>query len=64
VYYRLTQAKPRFTTYSLATITSNSNISHKKAFLELGYHPRPLRESLADTTNWFINRKPSKKKAR
>jgi dihydroflavonol-4-reductase len=64
VYYRLTQAKPRFTTYSLATITSNSNISHKKAFLELGYLPRPLRESLADTTNWFINRKPSKKKAR
>ncbi len=52
-YYRLTHARPRFTTYSLATITSNSFISHAKARLELGYQPRPLRESLGDTVKWF-----------
>ena len=54
LYYRLTHGKPRFTSYSLATITANSNISHSKAHLELGFSPRPLRESLADTVKWFL----------
>lgn len=57
LYYRLTHAKPRFTTYSLATITSNSFISHAKANYELGYHPRPMRESLRDTVKWFKKNK-------
>ncbi len=57
LYYRLTHAKPRFTTYSLATLVSNSYISHAKANVELGYHPRPLRESLHDTVKWFIKHK-------
>ena len=57
LYYRLTHARPRFTSYSLATITSNSFISHAKAMFELGYHPRPLRESLSDTVKWFIKYK-------
>jgi dihydroflavonol-4-reductase len=57
LYYNLTHAKPRFTPYSLATLVSNSNISHSKAFHELGYHPRPLRESLADTVKWFLKNK-------
>jgi dihydroflavonol-4-reductase len=61
LYYRLTRVKPRFTSYSLATIASNSFISHAKARLELGYHPRPLRESLRDTVKWF---KLNKKSAR
>jgi dihydroflavonol-4-reductase len=45
--------KPRFTTYSLETLRSNSDISHEKATAELGYHPRNLMESLADTVAWF-----------
>jgi dihydroflavonol-4-reductase len=53
LYYRLTHGKPRFTSYSLATLASNSFISHTKAHLELGYFPRPLRESLSDTVKWF-----------
>jgi dihydroflavonol-4-reductase len=57
LYYRLTHARPRFTSYSLTTITSNSFISHAKAMFELGYHPRPLRESLSDTVKWFIKYK-------
>jgi dihydroflavonol-4-reductase len=56
-YYRLTHNRPRFTSYSLATIASNSVISHAKARIELGYLPRPLRESLQDTVKWFMKNK-------
>ncbi|NJD59896.1 MAG: epimerase [Anaerolineales bacterium] len=61
LYYRLTRIKPRFTSYSLATIISNSHISHSKAQRELGYHPRPLRESLSDTVKWIKYQKLIKK---
>jgi dihydroflavonol-4-reductase len=54
VYYRLSHTRPRFTSYSLETITSNSVISHAKARRELGYSPRPLSETLADTVRWFL----------
>jgi dihydroflavonol-4-reductase len=57
LYYRLSHGKPRFTSYSLATLQSNSYISHTKAHRELGYLPRPLRESLADTVKWFTKYK-------
>ena len=52
-YYRLTHTKPRFTTYSLETLESNSVISHAKAQRELGYSPRPIKESLIDAVSWF-----------
>ncbi len=52
-YYRLAKARPRLTTYSLETLVSNSVISHEKARQELGYMPRSLRESIADTIRWF-----------
>jgi dihydroflavonol-4-reductase len=61
LYYRLRHTKPRFTSYSLATITANSTISHSKAHMELGFSPRPLRESLADTVKWFLKNKLSYK---
>jgi dihydroflavonol-4-reductase len=54
LYYRLSHVRQRFTPYSLATIVSNSVISHAKACQELGYQPRPLRESLRDTVKWLI----------
>jgi dihydroflavonol-4-reductase len=53
LYYQLAKVKPRFTPYSLKTLHSNSVISHTKATQELGYQPRLLRESLADTVAWF-----------
>jgi dihydroflavonol-4-reductase len=57
-YYQRTKSKPRFTPYSLEVLQSNSNISHAKASRELGYHPRPLLETIADTVRWFFeNRK-------
>ena len=53
-YYRRTQAKPRFTSYSLQVLQSNANICCTKALAELGYKPRPVYESIADTVRWFL----------
>lgn len=56
-YYRWTKTSPRFTPYSLEVLRSNSNISHAKATRALGYQPRSLYESIADTVRWFLARK-------
>ncbi len=53
VYYNLANKTPRFTSYSICTLGSNSFISHQKASRELGYDPRPIRESIEDTFKWF-----------
>ncbi|MBN2386893.1 MAG: NAD-dependent epimerase/dehydratase family protein [Anaerolineales bacterium] len=53
-YYRQTRTRPRFTPYSLEVLQSNSNISHEKASSELGYRPRPVIETIADTVRWFF----------
>ena len=53
-YYQRTKAKPRFTPYSLEVLQSNSNISHAKAALELGYRARPAIETITDTVRWFF----------
>ena len=53
-YYQKTKAKPRFTPYSLEVLQSNANISHAKAMKELGYKPRPVVETIADTVRWFF----------
>ena len=45
--------RPLFTKVSLAALRGNKNISHAKASAELGYHPRPLKETIGDTINWF-----------
>ncbi len=59
LYYRLTHTTPRFTPYALETVYSNSHISSAKARRELGYSPRSLTDSLADTVHWIIEtRKP------
>ena len=53
-YYKITKKKPRLTRYSLETVFSNSNISYDKANTELGYKPRTLMQSVADTVNWWM----------
>jgi len=53
-YFTISGKRPLYTAYSLYTLKSNSNFSHEKASRELGYSPRGLRESLADTVA-FIN---------
>ncbi len=49
----MTKIKPLFTAYSVDVLTSNSLISSEKAWRELGYSPRPIRESVADAIQWF-----------
>jgi len=53
-YYRLRRVKPRFTSYSLRVLASNCLMSHAKATAELGYAPRPLRETVRNTIEWFV----------
>jgi dihydroflavonol-4-reductase len=59
-YYKRTKSKPRFTPYSLEVLQSNANISYKKALAELGYRPRPIYESIADTVRWFLENRRKK----
>jgi len=55
LYYKITKTRPRFTRYSLETISSNSKISSAKAKKELGYHPRKLAKSISDTVQWWLS---------
>ncbi len=50
---RLTGKQPLYTSVSMRALRSNRNISHEKATRELGYQPRPFRETLIDTLRWF-----------
>ncbi|MFH1663052.1 MAG: SDR family oxidoreductase [Chloroflexota bacterium] len=52
-YYKLTRRKPRFTTYSIDVLCSNSLICSDKARRELGFTARPARQSISDATSWF-----------
>jgi dihydroflavonol-4-reductase len=53
IYYRITGHKPVFTIYSLRTLRSNSFISHKKATDNLGYNPRPVRQTIRESIDWL-----------
>jgi dihydroflavonol-4-reductase len=52
-YSRMFKNPPIFTSVSLNALRSNRNISHEKATHELGYQPRPFKETLTDTMKWF-----------
>lgn len=45
--------RPLYTSVSLRALKSNRHISHERATRELGYGPRPFRDTLADTLTWF-----------
>lgn len=53
LYYRISGDKPLITEYSADVLASNSLISCDKARRDLGYNPRPLELSLADSVQWF-----------
>jgi dihydroflavonol-4-reductase len=53
-FNRMTGSRQLYTSVSIRALTRcNRHISHARAERELGYHPRPLRETLADTFRWF-----------
>jgi dihydroflavonol-4-reductase len=45
--------QPLYTRAMLSALHSNKHISHARASRELGYHPRPFEQTLADTLSWF-----------
>jgi dihydroflavonol-4-reductase len=50
---RLRKRPPLFTAHSLTILDSPSTFTHEKASRELGFSPRPLRESLHDALQFF-----------
>jgi dihydroflavonol-4-reductase len=52
-FAQMTGKRPLYTTASIKALCSSQNVSHQKAAGELDYHPRPLRETIVDTMQWF-----------
>lgn len=50
---RLCGRRPLYTAYSLHALSGNDRFSHDKATMELRYHPRDLRLTVADTVKWL-----------
>ncbi|MBN1368620.1 MAG: NAD-dependent epimerase/dehydratase family protein [Dehalococcoidaceae bacterium] len=50
---RLRGSEPLFTSVSIKAMGEKREISCRKASRELGYEPRPLKTTLADTLEWF-----------
>lgn len=48
LHYKCWKKTPVFTPYAMYTLTSNGNFSHEKASRDLGYHPRPLHQTIKD----------------
>ena len=49
----LAKRRPLYTSESLKALHGHRHVSHWKATQKLGYQPRPLRKTLADTLRWF-----------
>ena len=56
IYYRLAKVRPILTRYAIEVLQSNAWFSSNKAKNELGYHARPMAETLADTVKWYLHR--------
>ena len=54
---KVTHTRPLYTRYSLYTISSNGHFTHDKATAELGYHPRDMQATIADTIGWLQGQK-------
>ncbi len=51
--HKLMGTKPRFSSYVIKILRCNPLMSYEKAKRELGYNPRPIKESISDTVRWF-----------
>lgn len=52
-YARTTGKRPLVSTDMIEALLSNSQVASTKAHRELGYSPRPVRESIRDTVLWL-----------
>jgi len=64
LHSRLWHTTVQFTRYALETLASNSDISGEKARVQLGYEPRPMRETVRDTVRWLADNPPARPAAR
>jgi len=53
IFDRLRGRRPLYTSASIKALRSNRNISHEKASRDLGYYPRPFRETIVSTIQWL-----------
>lgn len=53
LHARITGQEARFSRAALRAITHHQQISHEKAAQELGYAPRPLRQTIEDAYSWL-----------
>ena len=51
---KLQKKRPIFTKYSLKTMEANGHFCHDKATMELGYHPRDFKDTVADTMSFLV----------
>lgn len=56
LFSKLTGKRALFTKQSLSIMESNGHFSHEKATNELGYHPRPIQETVTDTIQYLQER--------
>ncbi len=56
LYYKISRQTPKFTEYAMETVQSNSDVSCDKARRELGYSPRMMVNTVADTVRWWLAR--------
>lgn len=61
-FARMTRTRPLFTKYALYTLESNGNFSHEKATAALGFHPRDIRVTVADTIKWLRRAAPVRRR--
>ena len=59
---KIRRQRPLYTKYSLYTLSSNDKFSHDKATSELGYRPRDLYQTIADTVDWLKKSMEGKKR--
>jgi len=55
----VTGGRALLTSAGLRPLRGNRHISHALAERELGYRPRPLRDTVADTLRWFEEQDPT-----
>ena len=49
----MTGKRPLYTSASIRALRTGQDVSHDRATRELDYRPRPLRQTIADTFEWF-----------
>lgn len=57
LYARGVHRRPLYTAYSIDTLQSNDRFSHDKATAELGFFPRDIARTVADTVLWLRRRR-------